>query len=168
MIMYSVGILTISDKGSTGQREDLSGQAIREFVQAQGWTVKEYKIVPDELNQITQNLIHMAVNLHLDLILTTGGTGFSPRDITPEATKAVIEREVPGLAEYMRAESVKKIKTAILSRAVCGILKQSLIINLPGSPRGVKENLEFLLPVLPHGLDKLKGDSSDCAVNPTK
>lgn len=162
--MFSVGILTISDKGSRGEREDKSGQAIREFVEKQRWTVKHYRVVPDEMDKIKNQLKQMADKKHCDLILTTGGTGLSPRDITPEATKAIIEREVPGLAEYMRAESVKKLATAILSRAVCGIRGQSLIINLPGSPKGVKENLEFILPVLSHGLAKLKGDTSECAV----
>jgi molybdopterin adenylyltransferase len=162
--MFTVGILTISDKGYKGEREDLSGAAIREFVEKQGWVVKQQHIVPDELLKIKTQLKRMVDKYHCDLILTTGGTGFSPRDITPEATKAVIEREVPGLAEYMRAESVKKIATALLSRAVCGIRGQSLIVNLPGSPRGVKENLEFILPVLPHGLAKLKGDTEECAI----
>ena len=162
--MFTVGILTISDKGYKGERKDLSGAAIREFVEKQGWTVKQQHIVPDELLKIKTQLKRMADKYHCDLILTTGGTGFSPRDITPEATKAVIEREVPGLVEYMRAESVKKIATALLSRAVCGIRGQSLIVNLPGSPKGVKENLEFILPVLPHGLEKLKGDTKECAI----
>jgi len=162
--MFTVGVLTISDKGSKGEREDKSGLAIREIVEKQGWTVKEFQIIPDERENISKELIRMADELHCDLILTTGGTGLSPRDVTPEATKAVIERELPGMAEYMRAESVKKIPTAILSRGVCGIRKQSLIVNLPGSPKGVKENLEFILPVLPHGLAKLKGDTKDCAL----
>ena len=115
--MFSVGILTISDKGSRGEREDKSGQAIREFVEKQGWKVKHYRVIPDEMDKIKNQLKQMADQHHCDLILTTGGTGLSPRDLTPEATKAVIEREVPGLAEYMRAKSLKKIAAVLRSDA---------------------------------------------------
>lgn len=161
--MYRVGILTASDKGSRGEREDLSAQVIREEVAKINGEVIEYVIVPDELEIIQNKLIEFADVKKLDLVLTTGGTGFSLRDITPEATLAVVDRIVPGIPELMRMESYKLTPRAVLSRAAAGIRKSTLIINLPGSPKAVRENLEWILPALPHGLDILKGTSSECA-----
>lgn len=161
--MYKVGIITASDKGSRGEREDLSGQVIREEVAKIGGEVVEYAVIPDEQELIQNKLIEMSDIKKLDLVLTTGGTGFSPRDVTPEATLAVIDRLVPGIPELVRMESYKITPRAILSRATAGIRKQTLIINLPGSPKAVRENLEWILPSLPHGLDILKGTASECA-----
>ena len=133
--MIKVGILTISDKGSTGEREDLSGKVIEEAVKKINGEVKYYQIIPDEKDIIQEELIKAVDKLHLDLILTTGGTGLAKRDVTPEATLAIIEKEVPGISEIIRSESFKKTNRAILSRGVAGIRKESLIINLPGSPK---------------------------------
>lgn len=161
--MYKVGIITASDKGSRGEREDLSAKAIREEVAVIGAEVLEYVVIPDEQELIKAKLIEFTDIKGLDLILTTGGTGFSPRDVTPEATLAVIDRLVPGIPELMRMESFKITPRAVLSRATAGIRKQTLIINLPGSPKAVRENLGWILPTLPHGLDILKGTASECA-----
>ncbi|GAB6182321.1 MogA/MoaB family molybdenum cofactor biosynthesis protein [Thermodesulfovibrio hydrogeniphilus] len=156
---YKVAIITVSDKGSKGEREDLSGQVIKEMVSS--WAeVVSYKIVPDEKEQIKQALLEQINNA--DLILTNGGTGLHPRDVTPDATLEVIEKQVPGIAEAMRWSGFSKTKTAILSRAVAGIRGKSLIINLPGSPKAVKESLEVIMDALPHAIDKLKGDPSEC------
>jgi len=163
--MIKVGILTISDKGSRGEREDLSGKVIEEVVKKVKGEVKYYKIIPDEKDIIQEELIKAADNLHLDLILTTGGTGLAKRDVTPEATLAIIEKEVPGISEIIRSESFKKTNRAILSRGVTGIRKESLIINLPGSPKGVRESLEIILDALPHGVEILKGQATDCGRN---
>ena len=156
-----VGILTVSDKGARGEREDRSGPAIREMIEAAGGEVVRTRIVPDEPGDIRAALIAWT-DERLDLVLTTGGTGFSPRDITPEATKGVIERETPGLAEAMRRAGAEKTPTAILSRAVAGIRGATLIVNLPGSEKAVRESLAAILPALPHGLDILKGAASEC------
>ncbi len=161
--MYKVGIITASDKGSRGEREDLSAQVIREEAAKIGGKVLEYAIVPDEQELIQNKLIEFADIKKLDLIFTTGGTGFSPRDVTPEATLAAVDRLVPGIPELMRMESFKITPRAVLSRAAAGIRKKTLIINLPGSPKAVRENLEWILPALPHGLDILKGEASECA-----
>lgn len=156
-----VGVLTVSDKGARGEREDKSGPAIREMIEAAGGEVVRARIVPDEPGDIRAALIAWA-DEGLDLVLTTGGTGFSPRDITPEATKGVIEREAPGLAEAMRRAGAEKTPTAILSRAVAGIRGGTLIVNLPGSEKAARESLAAILPALPHGLDILKGAASEC------
>lgn len=161
--MIKVGILTISDKGSRGEREDLSGKVIEEVVKKINGEVKYYQIIPDEKDIIQEELIKAVDKLHLDLILTTGGTGLGKRDVTPEATLAVIEKEVSGISEIIRSESFKKTNRAILSRGVAGIRKESLIINLPGSPKGVKESLEIILDALPHGIEIIKGQVNECA-----
>ena len=153
-----IGILTISDRSSEGERPDLSGPALEDLIKSQGWTVVHMDIIPDELQVIMDRLNTWSDSEDFDLILTTGGTGFSPRDITPEATLRVIERETPGLAEAMRAESLKVTPHAMLSRARAGIKNHTLIVNLPGSPRAAVENLNVILPVVEHAVDLLSGD----------
>lgn len=161
--MYRVGVLTLSDKGSRGEREDLSGQVIKEMVNGIHCEVVLYEVIPDELELIKEKLIIWSDIHQVNLLLTTGGTGLSPRDFTPNATLQVIDYEVPGIAETMRAESLKKTPRAMLSRAVAGVRGRTLIINLPGSPKAVRECLEVVLPALPHGLDVLAGDVGECA-----
>ena len=150
------GILTLSDRSSRGERADSSGPALARFIKAQGWSVAKESILPDEESAIREILISWADSNELDVILTTGGTGFSPRDVTPEATRAVIERDAPGLAEAMRAASLKITPHAVLSRIVTGIRKKTLIINLPGSPKGAVENLQVVSPVLGHAIKLLQ------------
>ena len=152
------GILTLSDRSSRGERTDSSGPALVALIQAQGWSVTKQALLPDEESAIREILTSWADSNEMDLILTTGGTGFSPRDTTPEATRAVIERETPGLAEAMRAASLKITPHAMLSRIVTGIRKKTLIINLPGSPKGAVENLQVVIPVLPHAVQLLQED----------
>ncbi len=159
---FRVAILTVSDRGAAGEREDLSGRAVEELVQREGWVVEARETVPDEAVMIEERLRHFCDRLGVDLVLTTGGTGMSPRDVTPEATRRVLEREAPGFAEAMRAASLKTTPHAMLSRAVSGIRGCTLIVNLPGSPRGARENLEVIIPALPHGLEKLRGDTGEC------
>lgn len=161
--MYKIGIITVSDKGSRGERVDESGPAIRELVGTLG-NVMSYKILPDDIDALKEAMINMADREKLDLVLTTGGTGLSQRDNTPEATLAVIDREVPGLPEAMRAESLKKTNRAMLTRAVAGVRKNTLIINLPGSVRGVRECLDVIMPALPHALEILTGRGGECGV----
>ena len=161
--MFSVGILTISDKGSRGEREDLSGQEIRQIISRLPAEVEAYEVIPDEEEIIVQKLIDYVDRKNLNLILTTGGTGLSPRDVTPEASRRVLDKEIPGIAEAMRAEGMKITPMAMLSRAAAGIRCQSLIINLPGSPQAVRENLTVILPVIKHALEKVQGDPADCA-----
>jgi molybdenum cofactor synthesis domain-containing protein len=152
------GILTVSDRSYRGERPDQSGPALAEAIRAQGWQVLRTAVLPDEMPALVELLTAWAEAGDLDVILTTGGTGFSPRDITPEATQAVIERPAPGLAEAMRLASLQKTPHAMLSRAVAGIRKRTLIINLPGSPGGAVENLQVALPVLPHAVQLLRED----------
>ncbi|WP_420627845.1 molybdopterin adenylyltransferase [Candidatus Leptofilum sp.] len=150
-----IGILTVSDRGARGDYEDRSGPILADIVQNRTpWQVSQRAIVPDEMETITNTLIAWC-DAGVSLILTSGGTGFSPRDVTPEATKTVIERETPGIAEALRAESLKITRHAMLSRAVAGIRGQTLIINMPGNPKAVRENMEVLLPILPHALELL-------------
>ena len=159
---FTIGVLTLSDKGARGEREDESGRVLQEMVAPLGEIVR-YRVIPDEEELIVATLVEWVDKDEVDLILTTGGTGLSPRDITPEATARVIEREIPGMAEAMRAASMAKTPHAMISRALAGVRRQSIIINLPGSPKGVRENLEVVYPALEHALLKLKGDPSECA-----
>ncbi len=152
------GILTLSDRSARGERADASGPALANLIQAEGWSVVVQSLLPDEEYAIRERLIAWADSGELDVILTTGGTGFAPRDVTPEATRAVIERESPGLAEAMRAASLKITPHAMLSRIVTGIRRKTLIINLPGSPKGAVENLQVVMPVLPHAVQLLHED----------
>lgn len=155
-------VLTISDRGARGEREDRSGKVIEDICRFNGWGIASYVVVPDDKDTIKAELIKVVDELKVDLALTTGGTGVAPRDLTPEATLEVIDKEVPGMAEAMRMESLKKTPHAMLSRAVCGVRGKSLIINLPGSPRAVKECLEALIPAIPHALELLQGGVADC------
>ena len=158
-----VAIITTSDKGAKGEREDRSGQVLLERLQKEGYQVTYQVVVPDEVDAISAELLKCVDEKKVALVVTTGGTGVSPRDVTPEATLAVIDRAVPGMAEAMRAASLSKTPHAMISRAVVGIRDKTLIINLPGSPKGALENLEVILPALPHALNKIQGDPSDCA-----
>ncbi len=156
-----IGILTMSDKGSRGERIDESGSLIKEIITELG-DVVVYEVIPDEKELIKKKLIEYSEKV--DLILTTGGTGLSPRDVTPEATMEVIDRLIPGIGEAMRYEGLKKTPRAMLSRAVAGVRGKTLIINLPGSPRAVRENLKVILSVIPHAIEKIQGDPSECAL----
>jgi len=160
---FPTGVLTISDKGSQGKRVDESGKTAVSLLQGAGFSVVQTKIVPDDKEQIARTLIEWADKDGLSLVVTSGGTGLSPSDVTPQAMKEVIDFEVPGMAEAMRAESLKKTPHAMISRAMAGVRKRCLIINLPGSPGGAKDNLSVVLPALKHALEKLGGDTSDCA-----
>jgi len=166
--MLAFGILTVSDKGSRGQRYDESGLTIRERVSLLDSQVVKYEIVPDESNIITDKLTEWADEGNIDVILTTGGTGLGPRDITPEATLAAIDRVVPGLSETMRAETSKKTPFAILSRAVAGVRGKCLIINMPGSTKAVRECLKVILPVIPHAVEIIKGEVTEHSHEPGK
>jgi molybdopterin adenylyltransferase len=160
---FKAGVLTISDKGSRGQRKDVSGETAAGILEREGFHLAKKKIVPDNIRQIADTLIEWVDNDKLSLIVTSGGTGLSPTDVTPQAMEEVIDYKVPGIAETMRAASLKKTAHAMLSRAIAGVRGRCLIINLPGSPDGVKENLSVVLPALKHGLSKLSGDVTDCA-----
>lgn len=161
--MFQAAIITASDKGAQGLREDVSGQVVREILEQNGYHVVHQVILPDERQQLAAEMERLCVNHVVDLILTTGGTGFSPRDWTPEATLDVVERQVPGIPEAMRLSSLQITKRAMLSRAVAGIREQTLIINLPGSPKAVRENLEYVITELAHGLEILRGEAGECA-----
>lgn len=153
-----IAILTVSDRSFAGVREDLSGPALLALVEAHGWQVAASEIVPDEMDEIAHRLIAWADGGQVDVVLTTGGTGFAPRDVTPEATLAVLERRAPGIVEAVRAASLQITPHAMLSRAEAGIRRQTLIINLPGSPKAVRENFQILQPVLSHAVALLRGD----------
>ena len=161
--MFKVGILTLSDKGSRGERVDESGVVIEEIVKKEGYLVEKKDILPDDQEQIEEKLKEYADIDQLDLVLTTGGTGFNPRDVTPEATENVATRRVPGIAEAMRAYSMSITKRAMLSRATSVIRKETLIINLPGSPKAVRETLEYIISELDHGLKILHNTDGECA-----
>ncbi|HON58775.1 MAG TPA: molybdopterin adenylyltransferase [Smithella sp.] len=163
--MILAGIITVSDKGSQGRREDLSGPAVAEMLAGANVNLTCTLIIPDEKDQIKQAIIRLADKEKLDLILTTGGTGVSPRDVTPDATLEVIDKQIPGMAEAMRQQSMRITPHAMISRAVAGIRGRCLIVNLPGSPKGAKENLAVILPALKHAVEKIKGDDSECAVS---
>ncbi len=152
------GILTLSDRSARGERADASGPALAKLLEGEGWSVAMQSLLPDDQSAIREQLISWADGGDVDVILTTGGTGFSPRDVTPEATRAVIDREAPGLAEAMRAASLKVTPHAMLSRIVTGIRGKTLIVNLPGSPKGAVENLQVILSVLPHAIQLLRED----------
>lgn len=159
---YRIGVLTLSDKGSQGKRVDESGPVVQEMLAEIGG-VTQTAILPDDVADIVDLLKEWCDQEHLNLVVTTGGTGLTPRDITPQATLQVLDYEIPGMAEAMRSKSLEKTPHAMLSRAVVGVRGQTMIINLPGSPKGARENLEVLLPALPHALAKLAGDPEDCA-----
>ncbi|HLR35662.1 MAG TPA: MogA/MoaB family molybdenum cofactor biosynthesis protein [Tissierellales bacterium] len=161
--MFRVGIITASDKGSKGEREDLSGKLIAEILDEKGYKVEEHIVVPDEEDILLREIIHMTDDLNLDLILTTGGTGFSRRDVTPDATIKACDRMANGIAEAMRYYSLSITPRAMLSRAVSGIRGETLIINLPGSPKAVKESLDYIIDSVHHGLEILTGKADECA-----
>lgn len=161
MSVIRVAVLTLSDKGSRGERDDLSGTVIKKMLQKIKANVEFYEILPDEKDLIKKKLIDYSKKV--DLILTTGGTGLSPRDVTPEATIEVINREISGISEAMRIEGQKKTRRAMLSRAVAGVRGKTLIINLPGSPKAVRENLKVIIDIIPHAVEKIKGSTEDCA-----
>lgn len=157
-MILRIGVLTISDRSSKGERPDLSGPALIQAINDQGWQVSRQAIIPDDAATISQTLIDWVGDDMLDVLLTTGGTGFAPRDVTPEATQMVIERSAPGLVEAMRQASLQQTPHAMLSRAVAGIRGKTIIVNLPGSPRAAVENLNVLLPVIPHAVELLRED----------
>jgi molybdopterin adenylyltransferase len=160
--VYTAGVLTVSDSTARGSRRDESGPIIRHLLEQHGYSVPLYKTVPDEIQDIKDILIKWTDNASLDIIVTTGGTGLFPRDITPEATKSIIEREVPGIAEAIRIRGLDYTPMAILSRGIAGVRGKTLIINLPGSPSAVTQGMEVILPVLKHASDKIKGDPTPC------
>lgn len=159
--MIAAAVITLSDKGARGEREDLGGPLVRELLGTIPAEVLHYEVIPDEKELIKAKLIEYSNRV--DLIITTGGTGLSPRDVTPDATLEVIDREIPGIAEAMRLEGLRKTKRAMLSRAVAGVRGQTLIVNLPGSPKAVKEGLEAIMDVLVHAIEKIKGSTDECA-----
>lgn len=161
--MFRAGIVTLSDKGAAGERTDVSGAVIKEMLESAGYEVVSYKLLADEGEDLKKELIRLSDQVKCDLVLTTGGTGFSPRDVTPEATLSVADRNAPGIAEAIRAYSMTVTKRAMLSRGASVIRKQTLIINLPGSPKAVGESLEYILDTLFHGLEILSGKGGECA-----
>ena len=160
--MKRAAILTISDKGFKGEREDRSGPELKEILGKAGFSIANFEVLPDDQQLIEQRLRHLSDTSRLDLVVTTGGTGVSPQDVTPDATLAVVDRQVPGMAEAMRLASLAKTPHAMLSRAVAGIRGRTLIVNLPGSVKGARENMQVLLPALEHALAKIQGDPSEC------
>lgn len=164
--MIKAAIVTMSDKGSRGERVDTSAEEIKTLLRNIPAELVKYLLIPDDKDMIIATLTDLCDNLKVDLIVTTGGTGLSVRDVTPEATLAVIDKEVPGMAEAMRAESLKKTPHAMMSRAVVGMRGTTLIINLPGSPKAVRENFSVVVPAISHAVEKIKGDTGDCATAP--
>lgn len=161
--MFKVAIVCMSDKGSKGEREDISTQVIEKIILENGYKITKKVLIPDDFQKIKDTLVEICDNNHADLILTTGGTGFSKRDVTPEATEEIIEKRVPGIPEAIRAYSLTITKRAMLSRATAGIRKDTLIINMPGSPKAVEESLTYIISELKHGLEILVGSASECA-----
>lgn len=159
---FRAAVVTVSDKGAAGEREDRSGAVVREVLEGAGLEVARAEIVPDEKETLASLLEELCAR-GFNLVVTTGGTGLSPRDVTPEATLAVIDKEIPGMAEAMRAESLKVTPHAMISRAVCGLKGATLVINLPGSPAGARECLQVVMPAVPHALDVAAGNASECA-----
>jgi molybdopterin adenylyltransferase len=165
--VFTAAVLTLSDKGSRGEREDVSGKMLADMLASIGGKVETCVVLPDDRRLIEEQLIYYADQCGVDIIATTGGTGVGPRDVTPDATRAVIDKEIPGMAEAMRLAGLQKTPFAMISRAIVGCRGKTLIINLPGSPKGVRENLETILPAIPHAVEKLKGDPADCAAPET-
>jgi molybdopterin adenylyltransferase len=163
-MMYKVGIITASDKGSCGERIDESGKLIKEIIEKYGYKVERYVVLPDEQKKLEAEMIYMADDLNIHLVITTGGTGFSKRDVTPEATKNVIRREANGISEAIRYYSLQITPRAMLSRGVAGIRGETLIVNLPGSPKAVRESLEYILDSVHHGLQILLGHTGECGI----
>lgn len=163
---FTFAVVTMSDKGSRGERVDTSGSHIKEVLLENGYAFDHYTMIPDSIPVIVETLTELADKKRVALVVTTGGTGVAPTDVTPEAMQQVIEKEVPGIAEYMRLESLKKTPHAALSRGKVGIRGATLIVNLPGSLKAVRENLDTILPLLPHALEKIRGDEGDCGVVP--
>jgi molybdopterin adenylyltransferase len=159
---FSFAVVTMSDKGARGEREDTSGASLKQLLSEEGYRLQAYTIVPDDQGKIIETVLDLVDTKKIDLIVTTGGTGVAPTDVTPEAMAAVIEKDIPGMAEAMRAASLLKTPNAVLSRARAGIRGRSLIINLPGSRKAALENIQVLLPALTHALDKIQGGISDC------
>lgn len=155
-------VITLSDKGAAGLREDTSGAALQELMREEGYDIRFYRVIPDNIDTIAETLRELCDQKEIDLIVTTGGTGVAPSDVTPEAMKLIIEREIPGMAEAMRAASLQKTVHAVISRGICGIRGQTLIINLPGSKKAALENIAVILPALPHTIKKMQGDPEDC------
>src|SRR5659263_499812 len=164
---FKAAVVTVSDKGAAGEREDRSGAVVREVLEGAGLEVARAEIVPDEKETLASLLEELCAR-GFNLVVTTGGTGLSPRDVTPEATLAVIDKEIPGMAEAMRAESLKVTPHAMISRAVCGLKGSTLVVNLPGSPNGARECLDVVMPALPHALEVAAGEASECAGGPPK
>lgn len=161
--MIRAAVVTLSDRSFRRERPDASGPAVAEMLRSLPAEIVQQVVIPDEIPRIRRALLFLSDILDLDLVVTTGGTGVDPRDVTPEATREILDREVPGMAEAMRAESRKRVSTAMLSRALVGIRGKTLIVNLPGSPGGARENLAVLLPVIPHAIGKIRGTGEDCA-----
>jgi molybdopterin adenylyltransferase len=159
---FSFAVITLSDKGSRGEREDTSGILLQKLLKEEGYIFKGYALIPDDQEKIINTILDFVDIRKIDLIVTTGGTGVAPTDVTPEAMQRVIEKDIPGMAEAMRAASLKKTPNAMLSRARAGIRGTSLILNLPGSKKAAEENIEVLLGALPHALDKIQGGTGDC------
>lgn len=163
--MYTAAILTVSDRSSKGEREDGTGAILRQVLEKENYKIVYYKIVPDEEESIVKELCYLSDILKVNLVLTNGGTGFSVRDVTPEATLKVIQKNIPGFAEVMRSKSLEVTPKAMLSRAVSGIRAKTIILNLPGSPKGAVENIQAVLPAIPHGIDILTGSVKDCSTD---